>query len=796
MTTRLPIESPNDSNQLLSPRQLAALAAVVDGLLPPIPAPPSSTSRNQNDDDADVNRYWEHRLSEDPHFMRALQDTLQYKLRTKQEQNLLLLLLYLLSTRFGTLLLLGPFYFIHHPFVAYCDLTTVSEKTRALQHHLQQSIFSPKRRIFNAFKRLVFGLAFSYVAPSESDKDATKFTKESEDREPSVAATNPFWKAMSYRGPPQQWTGQRTNTQEALDDSKRVEHAMKRLEALNKHMVDVTDSLGLSTPGDGGNPQCKELECDVVIVGSGCGGSVAAFELAKAGYEVIVVEQGQYIPPSNLSNLEVDALDQMYDSHSLLTTEDGNIVILAGATLGGGSSVNWSCCLPLPPHVKQEWTTDHGLEQFKNGGSFDASMKHMMSLMTNDNTASVKHNAMNKLLQKGCDAMGYQWETARQNLENTEDPAAGYIGFGDRYGNKRSATSTFLNPAVGQYNARVLEQCYVEKVLTRRVASKDPKSTRSLQAVGVRCRMRSAALDTHIEIKCRKGVVVAAGSLHSPCLLLRSGLQNRHIGRNLRLHPVTLALGRFECPVDFYLGAPMTTVCNEFQMGPLNDGYGCKIESPSAHTGLTAVAIPFTSTGQIKERMSCFSHSVPLIVLQRDGGIGGRVRCHPENGRPMIDYAVNAHDRRSMLEGVKGVVKILAKAGALEIGTCHYKDFGWNAPHDTENEEGSPPLPEYLDSISRRGIELHDFGVFSAHQMGTCRMSVNPSRGVVDQNGETWDCEDLYVMDASTFPTASGANPMMTVLSISHMLSTRLASKFGSAMTPQSNSNGNHYKSE
>jgi choline dehydrogenase-like flavoprotein len=74
-------------------------------------------------------------------------------------------------------------------------------------------------------------------------------------------------------------------------------------------------------------------------------------------------------------------------------------------------------------------------------------------------------------------------------------------------------------------------------------------------------------------------------------------------------------------------------------------------------------------------------------------------------------------------------------------------------------------------------MKEHEMGVFSAHQMGTCRMSTSPAGGVVDSSGETWECNDLFLMDTSAFPTASGANPMLTVLAISHMLSLRLVER-------------------
>jgi hypothetical protein len=59
--------------------------------------------------------------------------------------------------------------------------------------------------------------------------------------------------------------------------------------------------------------------------------------------------------------------------------------------------------------------------------------------------------------------------------------------------------------------------------------------------------------------------------------------------------------------------------------------------------------------------------------------------------------------------------------------------------------------------------------------MGSCRMSCSPLSGAVDANGETWECDDLHILDASIFPTASASNPMVTVLAIAHMLSRRLS---------------------
>jgi choline dehydrogenase-like flavoprotein len=133
-----------------------------------------------------------------------------------------------------------------------------------------------------------------------------------------------------------------------------------------------------------------------------------------------------------------------------------------------------------------------------------------------------------------------------------------------------------------------------------------------------------------------------------------------------------------------------------------------------------------------------------------------------------------------MMNALKGVVKILAASGANEICTAHIRDTELLLNDDEKMEtaddiKSSDKIQTYLLSIDKRGMREHEIGVFSAHQMGTCRMSASPDSGVVDENAECWECDNLYVMDASIFPTASGANPMLTTLTLSHMMSTRLA---------------------
>jgi hypothetical protein len=345
---------------------------------------------------------------------------------------------------------------------------------------------------------------------------------------------------------------------------------------------------------------------------------------------------------------------------------------------------------------------------------------------------------------------------------------------GDRYGNKNGGIQSFLIDAV-HCGARIFHQCTVTKIC------RSSTSAGRQRATGVECRvMCSDGIFRTMVVHARRSVVVAAGALYTPCLLRRSGLRNTHIGKHLRLHPVAAVIGFYQCnePIDSIVGAPMTTVCNEFASGPEHDGYGAKIECPCSYPGLLAAGSSWISPRVCKDRLLRYQNAVPLISLQRDSGDGGSVRRSLDGKSLVIDYKIQPNDINSMVQSLQGAARILLASGADEVATGHIRDSGYivNNRMDTTNKSSdeAATFQSYLSSISNRGMKDHENGFFSAHQMGTCRMSASSKDGVVDPNGETWECDDLFVMDSSVFPTASGSNPMVTVLTIAHMLSTRL----------------------
>ncbi|KAJ3072043.1 hypothetical protein HK102_006329, partial [Quaeritorhiza haematococci] len=534
------------------------------------------------------------------------------------------------------------------------------------------------------------------------------------------------------------------------------------------------------------------LEYDVVIVGSGAGGGVVASELAKSGHKVIVLEKSLYTPPTHYSLLENESLSTLFEGGGL-QSEDNSIAIMAGSAWGGGTTVNWSASLRLPYSVREEWSKRFGLDYFLTKDYSDAVDAVCRRLGVT--TEGVKHNATNQILVDGCERLGYPSATIPQNTAGL-DHDCGWCTFGCPYGRKQSSTLTWLKDAQ-EAGAHFVQGCYVKRILTK-----------NGRAVGVSAEIshptNPAAPPFRLIIRAPT-VVVSAGSIHSPALLLRSGFKNPHIGQNLHLHPVTVVTGIFpnrSDPIDQFSGSIMTSV-STVASNVDGKGYGALIETPIYHPFVAGMFHPWRSALDHRKLMSFFNRQAALIVLTRDYDSRGTVHID-KDGKPRVNYAVSPHDAKSMAHGVEAALNILVAAGAAEVVTSINGVPNYVAPSLSTASIAAPPTtsstsptspsrsvtasklttllttpfqktPSYTSTISAVRSSLkktpsspHTLNLFSAHQMGTCRMAKNAREGVCDERGRVWECRGVWVADASLFPTASGVNPMITTYSVAY----------------------------
>jgi choline dehydrogenase-like flavoprotein len=493
------------------------------------------------------------------------------------------------------------------------------------------------------------------------------------------------------------------------------------------------------------------LDADAVVIGSGAGGSVVAAELALAGKSVIVLEKGGYHNEANFTLQEAQAMSELYLKRGMLTSKDLGIIVLAGSTLGGGTTINWMTSLRTPHDVLEEWVQCSGLYGRFTGLQLQESFAAVEKRI-NVNTENSTYNRQNHLLYDGCTALGYHVEVIPRNAIGC-DQRCGPCGFGCRYGCKQSTLKTYLQDAY-DHGARIIVHCSADKVLMENGQVKGVKATVTDKESG-----QTHKLTIHAKI-----VVVAAGAVNSPAILLRSGLENQHIGRHLHLHPTTTVTGIYPEKVYCWQGVMQSAYSDQFSH--LDGTYGYKLEVPPAHPGLLGLATPWFSAREYREQMTQAPNVATIIVLTRDKGEG--TLTVDRDGEPVVDYVVSVYDRRHLLHGLRQAARVHFAAGAKSVFTTHSKRTRLARPEDGIITEQR--LREFDRQLERHGMGPNRLMMFTAHQMGTCRMGADPRTSVTNEHGEVHGVKGLFVCDGSLFPAPSGVNPMLSIMALVHSI--------------------------
>jgi choline dehydrogenase-like flavoprotein len=486
-----------------------------------------------------------------------------------------------------------------------------------------------------------------------------------------------------------------------------------------------------------------ELAAEVVIVGSGAGGGVVAARLAEAGHDVLVVEAAPYIPEAELPTNELDGFDRLYLDHGLAANTDLSVSILAGAAVGGGTLVNWTTCIEPPAEVRGEWAREHGLDGF-DGPATDAEIVRLRAELGFAPPPNVP--AKDQLILDGAAALG--WEAALTERDAVGCGDCGACGFGCRRGAKRSGQRLHLALA-GEHGARLLAGARVNRI------EHGPAGVKGISGTLVD-RDRPGR---PFSIKARS-IVVSAGALRTPALLLRSGLRHPHIGRNLHLHPATVLAARMPGHVAMWQGTTQAARSLE-----LFDR-GVTIESAPGHPGLIALALPWANRAAAQALMAQAGHLAPLVGIVRDRD-AGRVRLSG-SGRARIEYRISPRDAATARLGLVAAAR-LARAGGADRLTA------LGTPALAHELAGAGPLAEqawvaYLDQLAAFDLRPNRGSLFSAHQMGSARAGADPRTSACDPYGRVRSdtkgglVGGLYVGDASLLPTAVGVNPMVTVM--------------------------------
>jgi len=495
-----------------------------------------------------------------------------------------------------------------------------------------------------------------------------------------------------------------------------------------------------------------DVTVDICIIGSGPGGSTAARVLAEAGREVLVLEEGPDRTGGQMTQRELEMYDQLYMDRGGRSTDDLAISVLQGRALGGGSVINVSDVVPIPDGVLDHWQRNHGLSHWtkKDLASHQArALKDLAAAPIPDRLIS----GGNRVLEAGTRKLGLAGENMHHNRVDC-------VGFGTcligcPVDAKRNARKVAI-PAAVAAGARFLVRA---RALRIEDGNKEIKRivARVLDERGYHERVG-------FEVRART-VILAAGAVGSPQLLLRSGLGNEHVGRHLMLQPQLPLTAMFDRRIDAFKGIPQSWAVTEYERAdhPEHGLWGFRIEGIMGTPGITSSLLP-TLGAPGKSLMTRYNKMAGALLLVPDAP-SGRVQLHGD-GRPKITYEQTDEHKERVREAIRVAARVYLAAGATRV----------LVPTAPGLEIANEADISQVDDLDLRPATAP---LISAHQQGTLRMSPDVATGAVDPEGRLRGARGVWVVDSSVYPSSSSSHTMTPIMTTSSWLAAVLVEKSG-----------------
>ena len=501
------------------------------------------------------------------------------------------------------------------------------------------------------------------------------------------------------------------------------------------------------------------IECDVVIIGSGAGGGIAAEVLSRSGFKVLLIEEGPLKTSADFKMNEKEAYAELYQEVTGRQTADKSIQILQGRAVGGSTTVNWTSSFRTPESTLKHWQKEHtvdGLSSEELSPWFDWVEKRL-----NISPWAIPPNKNNQLLADGAKKLGWKYNVIPRNVKGCAN--LGYCGICCPLDAKQSMLVSCI-PTALNLGAKLISRARVESLIIEGDKTVGVKLT-SMNNLG---QIKQKNITT---VKA-KHTILSAGSIGTPAIMLRSQLStiNLLIGQRTFLHPVTISMAEMPDKVNGFAGAPQSIYSDEFLW---RDGVtgelGYKIEVPPLHPLLVSTMLK-QHDQQHSEQMKAFANFQANLALLRDGfneqSIGGSVMLD-EYDYPQLNYSPNSMIWRGAKHAMLSMAEMQFAAGAKKVFPVHMDSLGYTSWNEAKT------------AINNLPQEVLRWQLVSAHVMGGSAMGKDPQHSVCNNDGEFHQLESLSVLDGSLFPTSLGVNPQLSIYAIVAKLSSKLAKKLG-----------------
>jgi choline dehydrogenase-like flavoprotein len=493
----------------------------------------------------------------------------------------------------------------------------------------------------------------------------------------------------------------------------------------------------------------QTLGADVVVVGSGAGGAVAAARLRAAGLDVLLVEEGALERTETFGTDPATMIQRLYrDAGTSMILGRHPIIFAEGRCVGGSTVINGGMAWRPPARVLDHWEAGLGLDATSARAMepyFDEAERILHVEPNHEDT----YGANTHLFLRGAAALG--WPVARAPRNMRRCVGLNNCALGCPTGAKQAMHVTEVPRALAA-GAALLTHARVDRV-TWRGARATGVTGRLLAADGrPRGRFRVAA----------DLVVLAAGARHTPGILKRSRVLARQIGRGLHTHPNAKCVGIFEQRFDPWIGTHQAFHIHHFLDEGVIIGYA------AVPPGLLAAAIPGLGAANA-EKMALYNHMLTAATLVEDD-TEGRVHLGPDL-QPFMWQTLAGGDIERLHRGVALTAELLFAAGAREV-LLPFSDLQAIAN------------PGEIRRIHERPRDRGAIELMTVHIMGTARMARDATHGGTDASGAVFDTSGLVVADASAIPTSLGVNPQETIVALTLRNVDRWLDRRGRARPP------------